>query len=487
MTEHFDVLVIGAGLSGIGAAYHLQTRCPNKTYAILEGRENLGGTWDLFRYPGIRSDSDMFTLGYSFKPWTCANSIADASDILTYLRETVEENAIEPHIRFKHQVKSAAWSSEDNRWTLEIVRSNDNNSEEEIARFTCNFLFSCAGYYNYEAGYTPDFKGTERFAGRIVHPQHWTDDIRYAGKKVVVIGSGATAVTLVPELAKDAEHVTMLQRSPTYIVSGPAKDPLVSRLRRYLPEPMVHFFARWKNIFIGMLSFWWFRKFPKHSKSLIMAWARQQLGADFDVNQHFNPSYNPWDERVCLAPNGDLFHAIREGTASVMTDHIDTFTEKGLLLKSGEELEADLIVTATGLNMQLITDSIPTTIDGKTVNGSDHWIYKGMMLSDVPNMAFAMGYTNASWTLKVDLTCQYMCRLLNHMQRHDYQRCVARRNDSKLREEVIVNFTSGYVQRALKNLPKQGSKHPWKLYQNYVRDLLTLGFGRLGDKVMEFR
>lgn len=487
MTEHLDVLVIGAGLSGISAAYHLQTQCPDKTYAILEGRENLGGTWDLFRYPGIRSDSDMFTLGYSFKPWTAANSIADASDILTYLHETVKENSIEGKIRYKHQVKSAAWSSEKNQWTLEVVRSNDGNSEEEIARFTCNFLFTCTGYYNYAAGYTPDFHGTERFTGRIVHPQQWTHNIDYAGKKVVVIGSGATAVTLVPALAKKTAHVTMLQRSPTYIVSGPAQDLLAARLRRFLPESVVHFSVRWKNVLTDIFSFWWLRTFPEHSKSMIMAGVREQLGDDFDVNQHFSPSYNPWDERVCLAPNGDLFRAIREGTASVVTDHIDTFTEKGLLLKSGEELEADLIVTATGLNMQLLSDSIPMTVDGKLINGSDHWTYKGMMLSDVPNMAFTMGYTNASWTLKVDLTCQYVCRVLNHMTRRDYQRCVARCDDPELQEEAIVNFTSGYVQRALKSLPKQGSRHPWKLYQNYILDFFALGFGRLNSKEIEFK
>lgn len=491
MTEHFDVLVVGAGISGIGAAYHLQTRCPGRTYAILEGRANLGGTWDLFRYPGVRSDSDMYTLGYSFKPWTAAKSIADAPDILAYLHETVEDHDIEQHIRFKHQVTSAAWSSEKNLWRLDVLIDDAGEDECEstkrTAQYTCNFLFSCAGYYNYAKGYTPQFKGTERFAGRIVHPQHWPEDVDYRGKKVVVIGSGATAVTLVPAMARDAAHVTMVQRSPSYVVSRPAADPLAARLRGYLPDRLAFPLVRWKNVLLGLLMVWYCRHHPERAKKLIMSGVRAQLGPDYEVERHFSPHYNPWDERVCLVPNGDLFRAIRHGTASVVTEHIDTFTERGLLLKSGQELEADLIVTATGLNMQLLADNIPMTVDGKAVNGPEHWTYKGMMLSDVPNMAYAMGYTTASWTLKVDLTCEYVCRLLNHMQRHDYQQCVARNNDPALGEEAIVDFTSGYIQRALDKLPKQGSRHPWKLYQNYILDFFSLGFGRVNDKEMEFR
>lgn len=482
MSEHLDVLVVGAGISGIGAGYYLQNKCPNRSYAILEGRADLGGTWDLFRYPGIRSDSDMYTLGYAFKPWMAAKSIADGADILSYLRETAEENGIDQNIRFKHQVQSVAWSSETNRWTVEVARGE----EGELVQMTCNFLFLCSGYYNYKAGYTPDFSGTERFPGDIVHPQHWTEDIQYEGKNVVVIGSGATAVTLMPELAKKAAHVTMLQRSPTYMVSAPATDPLSSRLRGFLPERFIYRLMRWKNVLRGMLMFWYMRSRPEKTKKALIGWVREWLGDGYDVDRHFTPSYNPWDQRLCLVPDGDLFKAINKGKASVVTDHIDTFTERGILLKSGQELPADLVVTATGLDMQL-AGNIPVSVDGKAIKFSEKMTYKGMTLSDVPNMAFAMGYTNASWTLKVDLTCDYVCRLLNHMQRHGYQKCVASCGEGDWEEDEMISFSSGYIKRALHQLPKQGSKHPWKLYQNYVLDLLTLGFGRVGDKAMEFK
>lgn len=482
MTEHIDVVVVGAGLSGIGAAYYLQKKCPGKSYAILEGRADLGGTWDLFRYPGIRSDSDMYTLGYAFKPWTAAKAIADAPDIMAYLRETAAENGIDRHIRFQHRVTEAAWSSEDNRWTLTVERG----SPAESLTITCNFLFSCCGYYRYEKGYTPDFKGAENFKGRIVHPQFWTEDIDYKDKRVVVIGSGATAVTLVPALAASAAHVTMLQRSPTYVVSRPAKDPMVTRLRRWLPDSLVYPLVRWKNVTQGIFLFWYARTFPNRAKAMIIRGVREQVGAKVDVDRHFTPDYMPWDQRVCLVPDADMFDCIRKGQASVVTDHIERFTEQGLVLKSGELLEADLIVTATGLEMNM-GGGIAVSVDGESMSMHERWTYKGMMLSDIPNSAFAMGYTNASWTLKVDLTCEYVCRLLNYMDRHGYQRCVARNNDPSLQEENIVDFSSSYIQRALERLPKQGSRAPWKLYQNYILDLLTLGFSRIKDRAIEFK
>ena len=482
MTEHVDVLVIGAGISGISAGYYLQKQCPGKSYAILEGRADLGGTWDLFRYPGIRSDSDMYTLGFAFKPWTAPKAIADGPDIMAYLRETVEEYAIDDRIRFQHRVKTANWSSETQRWTVTVERGPD----AEVVELSCNFFFMCSGYYNYEAGYTPDFEGVEDFKGKVVHPQLWTEDIDYTDKRVVVIGSGATAVTLVPNMTRKARHVTMLQRSPSYVFARPAIDPLVTRLRRRLPERQVYSLVRWKNILTGMFLFWFARTFPEKTKEKIVAGVRGAVGPDYDVDKHFTPSYNPWDQRICLVPDADLFRCVRKGQASVVTDHIERFTEQGLLLKSGETLEADLIVTATGLDMKL-GGGIEMIVDGQSMDVHERWTYKGMMLSEIPNAAFAMGYTNASWTLKVDLSSQYVCRLINYMDRKGYQQCVAHNNDSSIKEENIVDFTSGYIQRALGNLPKQGSRSPWKLYQNYVLDLLTLGFGRIKDRAMQFK
>ncbi|HUD51392.1 NAD(P)/FAD-dependent oxidoreductase [Parvibaculum sp.] len=479
--EHRDVLIVGAGISGIGAGYHLQTNCPDKTYAILEGRETLGGTWDLFRYPGIRSDSDMYTLGYSFKPWTEAKAIADGPSILNYLRETAREYGIDRHIRFGHYVKRASWSTQDARWTVEVERG----PAKELARFTCNFLFMCSGYYNYAEGYTPDFAGTDRFRGRIVHPQKWTPDIDYAGKRVVVIGSGATAVTLVPEMAKTAAHVTMLQRSPTYIVSRPAEDGFANWLRRYLPAKLAYGITRWKNVLFGMYFYRLCKRSPQGVKDWILKQVREQLGSDYDVDTHFTPSYNPWDQRLCLVPNGDLFEAIKSKRASVVTDRIETFTEKGLKLQSGAELEADLIVTATGLNLQVLSD-LDITIDGAHVDLSKTMNYKGMMYSDVPNLASSFGYTNASWTLKCDLTCEYVCRLLNHMDRTGTRQCTPRQTDPSVEPEPWLDFSSGYVQRSIDKFPKQGSKAPWKLYQNYALDIVSLKFGKVDDGVMEF-
>lgn len=478
--EHFDVLIVGAGISGIGAGYHLQANSPNRTYAILERRESLGGTWDLFRYPGIRSDSDMYTLGYSFKPWKEAKAIADGPSILNYLKETAEENGIDKKIRYGHHVKRAAWSSDKACWTVETELTETG----ETRRYTCNFLFMCSGYYNYDQGYMPHFDGVEDYLGRLVHPQKWTDDIDYDSKKVVVIGSGATAVTLVPELAKKAAHVTMLQRSPTYVVSRPAEDALANWLRSKLPAKTAYRLIRWKNVLLGMYFYSMCRRKPEKVKKLILDGVREQLGPDFDI-EHFTPSYNPWDQRLCLVPNGDLFESLKEGEASVVTDHIDRFTAKGIKLKSGKELEADLVVSATGLNMQLLS-GLEVEVDGKQMDLSKTFNYKGMMYSDVPNLASSFGYTNASWTLKCDLTCEYVCRLLNHMEETGLRQATPRVTDPNMEEEPWLDLSSGYVQRAIDQFPRQGSKKPWKLYQNYALDLMSLRFGAVEDGVMEF-
>jgi cation diffusion facilitator CzcD-associated flavoprotein CzcO len=479
--EHVDVLIVGAGLSGIGAAYHLQQKCPDKRYAILEGRASSGGTWDLFRYPGIRSDSDMFTLGYSFKPWTHEKSIAEGPTILSYIRQTAKDNGIEQHIRFSHSVRHASWSSADARWTVEVARGEAG----EIVSYTCNFLFLCSGYYKYEEGYTPEFKGLENFKGRIVHPQKWTEDIDYDGKRVVVIGSGATAVTLVPEMAKTATHVTMLQRSPTYVVARPGSDSLAIKLRKRFGARFAYGAIRWRNVLFGMYFFQLCRRKPERAKQLLLGGVRMALGKDFDVKTHFTPSYNPWQQRLCLVPDGDLFRTIREGRASVVTNHIDSFTEKGIRLKDGSELEADMIVTATGLNLQVM-GGMTLAVDGKTIEPAKLMSYKGMMYSDVPNLATATGYTNASWTLKCDLTCEYVCRLLNYMDKRGYRQCVPRQTDPSVTEAPWLDFTSGYVQRSVAKFPKQGSKRPWKLYQNYAFDIVTLRFGKIDDGVMQY-
>jgi len=479
--EHVDVLIVGAGLSGIGAGYHLQENCPGKTYAILEARDCIGGTWDLFRYPGIRSDSDMYTLGYAFKPWEAAKSIADGPSILSYVRQTAEDNGIEEHIRFNHRVRRAEWSSADGSWTVEAERTDT----QETVHLSCGFLFMCSGYYSYEGGYTPDFKGSERFSGRIVHPQKWTEDIDYAGKRVVVVGSGATAVTLVPAMAESAEHVTMLQRSPSYVISVPGEDPIAKVIRRLLPPRPAYAVTRWKNVLITMLVFQLSRRTPGFVKGLLRKGAENNLPPGYDIDTHFKPTYNPWDQRMCLVPDGDLFEAICAGRASVVTDHIDTFTETGIRLQSGAELEAEVIVTATGLNL-LAVGGMQIAVDGREVDPSKTMGYKGMMLGDVPNMAMAFGYTNASWTLKADLTCEFVCRLLNHMDEHGYAQCTPRNRDPSITEEPFIDFSSGYVLRAIEHFPKQGSKAPWRLYQNYALDILTLRYGAIEDGTMQF-
>ena len=479
--EHFDVLIVGAGISGIGAACHLQKNCPGKTYLIVEARAAPGGTWDLFRYPGIRSDSDMYTLGYAFKPWTHPRAIADAPQILDYLKETVAEHQLEPHMRYGHKVVSAKWSTARARWEVEIEQQATGDS----ILLSCDFLHMCSGYYNYEHGYMPEFEGTECFNGPIIHPQHWPEGLDYQGKRMVVIGSGATAVTLVPALAKTAAHVTMLQRSPTYVVSRPAEDRFANKLREILPPALAYFITRWRNILFQRFIYERCRKYPRQAQARIIAMVRDELGPQYDVDTHFTPTYYPWDQRLCLVPDGDMFKAIREGRASVVTDHIDCFTGNGLRLKSGKELQADIIVTATGLELQFLSDVV-ITVDGEVLEPGRALSYKGMMVSGVPNMALSAGYTNASWTLKCDLTCDYVCRLLNYMDRHGYRICTPVNRDPNLEVEAYMSLSSGYIQRALDKFPRQGARAPWKLYQNYIRDIFALRFGRLADGVMEF-
>jgi monooxygenase len=478
--EHADVVVVGAGLSGIGAACHLRRECPGKSFVILEGRGAMGGTWDLFRYPGVRSDSDMYTLGYRFRPWSDAKAIADGPAILNYIRETAAEFRVDEEIRYGHRVTRASWSSDEALWTVEA----ETGPGESFVRFTCNFLYLCTGYYDYEGGYTPEWPGVERFRGRIVHPQQWPEDLDYEGKRVVVIGSGATAVTLVPALAERAAHVTMLQRSPTYVVARPAEDRIANWLRRRLPAGSAYALTRWKNVLLGMFFYGLARKRPALFKRMVAKGVRRHLGEEY-AGKHFTPRYNPWDQRLCLVPDSDLFRSIRDGRASVVTDHIESFTESGLRLKSGGQLDAEIIVTATGLVLKLMS-GMQLVVDGSPLDPPGALVYKGMMFSGVPNLAFAIGYTNASWTLKCDLTAEYVCRLLNHMDRHGFASCTPRVNDPDVREEPIIDFTSGYVQRALHMLPKQGSKTPWRLHQNYVRDLSMMRYGRVEDGAMEF-
>jgi cation diffusion facilitator CzcD-associated flavoprotein CzcO len=479
--EHLDVLIVGAGLSGIGAAHHLQEAFPGRSYAIFEAREDLGGTWDLFRYPGIRSDSDMHTLGYRFKPWTAAKSISDGEAILDYVRETAREGRIDSKIRFQHRVVRAEWSSEEALWSVEAERVDSGES----VRLTCNYLWVCSGYYRYDQGFTPEFPGAEDFKGETVHPQHWPADLDYSGKRVVVIGSGATAVTLVPAMAEKAAHVTMLQRSPTYIASLPAEDPIANGLRRFLPEKAVYTIVRWKNVMIQALIYQLSRRRPRAIKQFIRKGVERSLPAGYDIDKHFKPKYNPWDQRMCLVPNGDLFKAIRDGDATVVTDTIERFTEDGIKLDSGEQLEADVIVTATGLNL-LFLGGMELVVDGEPVNIAEKMAYKGMMLSGVPNCAFTVGYTNASWTLKADLTSEYVCRVLAHMDAHGYRKSVPELSDASVEEMPLLDFTSGYVQRSLHEFPKQGSKEPWKLRQNYVLDIRTIRRGPIDDGAMRF-
>ncbi|MDB5825769.1 MAG: Cyclohexanone 1,2-monooxygenase, FAD-binding [Herminiimonas sp.] len=475
-----DVLIVGAGLSGIGAAFHLQQRCPGKRYVILEARGAVGGTWDLFRYPGIRSDSDMYTLGYAFKPWLDPKAIADGPAILKYVRETADEAGITKHIRFGKKVVAAAWSSSDSFWTVEVEDAQSHACETIRARF----LYSCSGYYSYDEGYRPTFEGEQQFRGCIALPQFWPEELDYAGKRVVIIGSGATAVTMVPAMARTAGHVTMLQRSPTYIVTRPSEDRIARWLRRHLPATGAYRLTRWKNVLIGMFFFRLARRRPELVKKRIVGMAALQIGDSVPVDPHFTPSYNPWDQRVCVVPDGDLFKALRSGAASVVTDIIDGFTPTGIRLRSGQELQADIVVIATGLKVKLL-GGMTLVVDGRPVHANEEMAYKGMMLSGVPNFAMAFGYTNASWTLKADLTAAYVCRLLRFLDSKGKVIAVPRK-EADVQPEPFLSFTSGYVRRAKDVLPQQGSRAPWQVYQNYLQDLFTIRFGRIADGVMRF-
>jgi monooxygenase len=479
--EHLDVLVVGAGLSGIGAGCYLQRRCGWASYAIVEAREAIGGTWDLFRYPGIRSDSDMFTLGYSFRPWTGERSIVDGATIRAYIEETARSSGVEPKIRFGQRVTRADWDSEQARWRVTIERA----ATGDVVRLTCGFLFSCTGYYHYDQGYLPQFEGYERFAGTLVHPQSWPEDLDYAGKRIVVIGSGATAVTLVPALAETAGHVTMLQRSPSYIASIPANTPIARGFRRVLPEDKAGSATRWFNAIATQAFFQLSRRRPATVKKMLRRGVERQLPAGYDVDTHFTPRYDPWDQRLCVVPDGDLFRAIRAGRASVVTDRIASFTEKGLRLESEAELEADIIVTATGLEL-LFMGGMALTVDGEAVEPGSRLSYKGMMLEGVPNVATAVGYTNASWTLKCDLTCDYVCRLLDHMRATGLRQCTPVNADPAMERRPLLGLTSGYVQRSERLFPKQGSRPPWQVYQSYLRDYRALKRSDLQDDAMVF-
>jgi cation diffusion facilitator CzcD-associated flavoprotein CzcO len=477
-TEHVDVLIIGAGLSGIGAAHHIQSAFPDRTYTILEAREAIGGTWDLFRYPGVRSDSDMHTLGYRFRPWTQAKAIADGPSILDYVRETAAEAGIDRHVRFGHRAVRAEWSTVDARWTVEAVHG------DRRVWLTTGFLYVCTGYYRYDTGYVPDFPGIERFTGTVVHPQFWPEDLDYTGRKVVVIGSGATAVTLVPALSDRAAHVTMLQRSPTYIASRPGEDAIANRLRRTLGPRRAYPVTRWKNILVGTLFYKLSRSRPRLVRSVIRKGAIRQLPPGYDVDTHFNPRYQPWDQRLCLAPDGDLFTAIRKGRASVVTDRIAGFTPTGLRLESGTDLDADIVVTATGLRL-LAFGGMELAVDGQHVTLRDTMAYKAMMLSGVPNFVFTIGYTNASWTLKADLVAEYVVRLLRHLDAHGYDQCVPA-DDPTVTRMPLLDFQAGYVLRSLDEFPRTGSRAPWRLGMSYLHDVLSLRYGRIDDGTLRF-
>ena len=483
-SEHVDVVVVGAGLSGIGAGYHLQTMSPDRSYVILEGRDGLGGTWDLFKYPGIRSDSDMHTLGFSFKPWTEAKSIADGPSILQYLKQTVAQFGIDKNIRYGQLVSQAQWSTDDAQWTV----TSTNKATGASSTITCSFLFMCSGYYSYKKGHTPEFAGRERFKGTVVHPQEWPLDLDYAGKRVVVIGSGATAVTIVPSMADKAAHVTMLQRSPTYMVSRPDHDVMANRMRKVLPEKMAYNLTRVKNTWRQQLVYNKTRTDPDKVKQLLLGGIKMELGADYDIDKHFTPSYNPWDQRLCLVPNGDLFKSMREGKASVVTDHITSFTETGIQLASGEHLDADIIITATGLELVTLGE-MDFFVDGNQVDFAKTWTYKGFAYSDIPNMASTFGYINASWTLRSDLTAEYVCRLLNHMRKKGVAQCTPRlrEQDRSMKERPWIDgFSSGYMQRMMHRMPRQGDHEPWINPQNYRRDKKMFKHSPIDDGVMQF-
>lgn len=477
-SEHFDVLIVGAGLSGIDAAYRLQTECPGHSFAILEGRDAIGGTWDLFRYPGIRSDSDMSTLGFPFEPWQSDVTIAEGGDICDYIVETAKKYGIDKKIRFKQRVTSANWDSASNSWQLSV------SGPDGETQYRCNFLYCCSGYYKYENGYLPNFPGMEDFKGELVHPQLWDQNTVVKDKKVVVIGSGATAITLVPNLVDEAEHVTMLQRSPTYVVNLPTRDPIATGLGKILPKRWAANVVRWKNILFSIFIYNFSRKRPEKMRDKIIHLAQKQLGPDIDAKKHFKPSYNPWDQRLCVATHGDLFKVLRNKQASIVTDSIARFVENGIETASGEVIEADMVISATGLEVQLFGGA-GLSMDGKPVDISQRMIYKGMMLEGLPNAALAFGYTNASWTLKCDLTARQVCRILNRMRRRDYAVCKVV-SDGRVEQERMLDLDSGYINRAQQIMPKQGSKKPWRVHQNYLRDMMDTRFSRLDDDALQF-
>ena len=476
---HKDVVIVGAGISGIAAGYNLKKTCPNKSFCILEGRDDIGGTWDLFKYPGIRSDSDMHTLGYRFKPWIHDKSIADGPSILEYIKETIEENDLRKDILVNHKVKSSNWNSHKNVWELEI------DENDKLKHITCNFLFLCGGYYSYTKPHMPSFKNQENFAGQIIHPQFWSDDVDYVDKKIAVIGSGATAITIVPAISERAKHVTMIQRSPTYVVSGPSEDKINKFLRRFLPIKVTYFLIRWKNILWQSFTFSLARKYPERTKNKILDLIKDELGADYDIDKHFTPSYKPWDQRICLVPDSDLFKAIAEKKASVITETIDEFQSDGILLKSGEKVKADLVITATGIRLNSLND-INVTLDGIKLDPHERLTYKGMMLSGVPNFAMSFGYVNASWTLRADLTCEYVCRLIKLMDKKGTACCKPIDDKSAYGDDKLIDFTSGYFQRGLHLMPKQGNKAPWKNYQNYLKDIFAVRLFSIKDSNLKF-
>ena len=476
---HKDIIVVGAGISGIAAGYNLQKSCPEKTFAILEGRESLGGTWDLFKYPGVRSDSDMHTLGFRFKPWIHKKSIADGPSILKYLNETVDDYNLRDKITYNQKVIAANWVSDTSTWELTV----DDNGQE--ISMSCNFLFLCGGYYSYDKPFMPDFPGMDEFNGRVIHPQFWDESLDYSNKKVVVIGSGATAVTLVPAIAESAKLTTMLQRSPSYVISAPAEDSWNNALNKVFPVKFTYFLIRWKNILRTILGFYLSRKYPQRIKDRLINLVREELGQDFDVEKHFTPSYKPWDQRMCLVPDGDLFAAIKDNRANVVTDTINTFTPSGILLNSGNEIEADIVISATGIELNALND-IDVSVDGVKVEANNKLSYKGMMLSGVPNLAITFGYVNSSWTLRADLTCEYVCRLINTMDKEGCTACVPQEDINALVEDDYIDFTSGYVQRALDRLPKQGKKSPWRNYQNYLLDIFYVRFFAIKDSTLRF-
>ena len=475
---HKDVIIVGAGISGIAAGYNLKKSCPNKSFSILEGRENIGGTWDLFKYPGIRSDSDMHTLGFRFKPWIHDKSIADGPSIMEYLHETINEYKLNDNILLNHKVDSANWNSNKSQWELKINVNND------LKDMTCNFFFLCGGYYSYTKPHMPYFKNQENFKGQIVHPQFWDESLDYKNKKIAVIGSGATAITIVPAIAEKAEHVVMIQRSPTYVVSGPSEDVINKFLRRILPERITYFLIRWKNILYQSFTFFMARKYPERTKNRILDLAKNEIGVE-NVNQHFTPSYKPWDQRICLVPDSDLFNAINNKKASVVTDTINEFCQDGILLDSGKKIEADIIITATGIELNSLND-INVTIDDIKVIANERLTYKGMMLSGVPNFAISFGYVNASWTLRADLTCEYVCRLIKLMDKKGVKCCEPIDDKSAYGDDQLIDFTSGYFERGLNQMPKQGNKSPWKNYQNYLKDIFAVRLFSIKDSNLNF-